>query len=181
MRSPVLPILAGLANLGLAQAATSTDSPTSLPKSTDASSFLSAVWSGQTATPTWATGKYATTLASALYSIETSFALRDDYTSIVEAIWSAAADDDDDDVVKSLSKSGWDWGAITTNAWYTSGVPGALQTEVRSFDGAWASAVSSVEAKAEATTGTQNAAARCTGLAVAAGLAAAGVAAAGVM
>lgn len=160
----------GLASLVMAD---TTPTDTSIPASTDASSFLSEVFEGE-ATPTWATGKYATTLASALYSAQTSFAMRSDYRDIVEAIWSAAEKDGGSSVVESLSASYFNWGAITTNDWFTENVPGPLQTAVAEYDDAWEKVFTSVEAKA---TATQNAApARCTGMAVA-GVAALGVAA----
>jgi hypothetical protein len=98
-------------------AADTTPTDTSIPKSTDAASFLSDVYSGEP-TPTWATGKYATTLASALYSAQTSFAMRSDYRDIVDAIWSAAEKDGGSSVVESLSSSYWDWGAVTTSKHY---------------------------------------------------------------
>lgn len=156
--------LTGLAYLGLATAAdTSSGTSDTVPKSTDASAFLSEV----SATPSWATGKYATTLASALYSVETSFVLASDYPSIVDAIWSAASKDGGDGVLASMSSVYWDWDKVTTNDWYTNNVPKALQTEVAHFDSAWDSAFTSVEAKATATGSENAAAARCTGMAVA--------------
>ncbi|KAL1866023.1 hypothetical protein Daus18300_006924 [Diaporthe australafricana] len=171
MKSFTATIFLGLAGLVTAQDASQTD--TSLPKSTDASSFLSEVYDGE-ATPTWATGKYATTLASALYSAQTSFAMRSDYRDIVDAIWSAAEQDGGSSVVESLSASYWNWAAVTTNPWFQDNVPKALQTAVGDYDDTWESVFTSVEAKA---TATKNAAApRCTGMAVA-GVAALGVAA----
>ncbi|CAN8099875.1 unnamed protein product [Discula destructiva] len=168
-------ITAGLATLsliGTAQGATPTTS--SIPSSTDAASYLHDI----AATPSWATGKYATSLATALYSVETSFGMRDDYHTIVNAIWSAASKDGGDEVLASMSASYWNWAGITTNGWYTSNVPKALQTEVLNYDSAYGSAYSSVEAKA---TATGNAAApRCTAMAVA-GVAAFGAAVAGIM
>ncbi|KAG8167378.1 hypothetical protein KVR01_003067 [Diaporthe batatas] len=170
MKSFIPAIFMGLASL---VAADTTPTDTSIPTSTDASSFLSDVFEGE-ATPTWVTGKYATTLASALYSAETSFAMRSDYQDIVNAIWSAAEKDGGSSVVESLSASYWNWGAVTTNDWFTKNVPGSLQTAVAQYDDAWESVMTSVEAKA---TATQNAApARCTGMAVA-GVAALGIAA----
>lgn len=172
MKSFIFPCLAALSSLSLAGAADTSDSAP-VPTSTDASAFLSDVWAGQTDTPTWATGKYATTLASALYSVETSFVLASGYSSIVEAIWSAAKKDGGSEVVESLSASYWDWGAVTTNDWYTKNVPKALQTEVVKYDSAWGSAMTSVYDKVAAATatGSSNAAAapvpRCTGMAVA--------------
>lgn len=182
MKSVLFPVVAGFSSLvSLATAASST-TDTSLPTSTDAASFLSDVWAGQGPTPTWATGKYATTLATALYSVETSFIMQSYYTSIVDAIWSAAEKDGGSDVVASLSASYWDWGAVTTNDWYTKNVPKALQTDVVNYNSAWDAAVTSVEAKATATKNAAAALPRCTGMAVAGAGVAMGVAAfAGVM
>lgn len=168
-------VLAGLASLSLVLAASST-TDNGIPTSTNAASYLSEVWSGGP-TPTWATGKYATTLASALYSVQTSFIERSDYGSIITAIYSAASKGGDD-VAASISASEWDWGSITTAGWYTSNVPKSLQTEVAKYDKAWDSAVSSVEAKATATGNA--AAAKCTGMALA-GVAAGVAAVAGMM
>lgn len=190
MKSLLFPCLAALSSLSLAAAAdTSSDSTFSLPTSTDASAYLSGVWAGETGgTPTWATGKYATTLASALYSVETSFELATGYRSIVDAIWSAADKDGGDAVVASLSASYWNWASVTTNDWYAKNVPAALQTRVADFDSAWEGAITSVYgeavATATATGSSENAAAapaaRCTGMAVA-GVVAGVVAMAGVV
>lgn len=173
MKSLLFPALAALSGISLATATATTVPLTDMPTSVDATSFLSAVWSGQTATPTWATGEYATTLASALYSLETSFVLASDYSSIIQAIWSAAEKDGGEKVTQSLDKSGWAWDAITTNAWYTKNVPDALQTRVAGYDSVWDDTVESVysevTAAAATTTGTKNGApaAKCTGMAVA--------------
>ncbi|ROW10420.1 hypothetical protein VMCG_01807 [Cytospora schulzeri] len=176
MKFSILPVLAGLSSLVSAKTAAS---DTSIPKSTDAHSFLSQVYSGDaTATPTWMTGKYVTKLATALYSVETSFVMRDDYQSIVNDIWSAAEKDGGSKAVASMSSSGFDWGEITTNTWYQDNVHKKYQTAVVKYDEAWDSAFTSVEAKA---TATGNAAApRCTGMAVA-GVALGVAAVAGVM
>ncbi|ROV88914.1 hypothetical protein VSDG_08932 [Cytospora chrysosperma] len=176
MKFTILPILAGFSSLVSAKSTTAAD--TSIPKSTDASSFLSDLWSGQTATPTWATGKYATKLATALYSVETSFAGRDDYRSIIDSIWSAAEKDGGSKVVESMSSSYWDWSGVTTNDWYQDNMPKAYQTAVAKFDEDMDSAFTSVEAEV---TATKNAGApRCTGMAVA-GVALGFAAVAGVM
>lgn len=161
-----LAIAIGTSMVAAADSTTATD--TSMPTSVDAASYISEVWSGETAGPTWATGKYVTTLASALYSAETSFYQADQYPSIYSAIYSAASKGDSE-AAASLSKSGWDWGSITTNAWYTENVPGALQTAVAKYDEAWDSIINSVYAEAVSTTGSKNAAAapKCTGMAVA--------------
>lgn len=170
MKSFLFHALAALSSVSLVAAAdSSTATSTGMPTSVDATSYLSAIWSGQTDAPTWATGKYATTLASALYSLETSFALASDYSSLIDDIYSAASKDGGSDVTASLEKSGWNWGAITTNAWYTKDVPKAVQTAVAKYDSAWEDSINSVYSKAVTTTGTANAAAvpQCTGMAVA--------------
>lgn len=176
----LLTLTAGLTSLSPTLAADAiTTSAFSIPASTDASSLLFDLG----ATPTWATGQYATSLATALYSVQTSFAGRDDYMTIIDAIWSAASKDGGSDVVASMSASYFDWGGITEDAWYTQNVPAALQTQVLAYDSAWDSAFGSVQAKATGTgTATENAAAapRCTGMAVA-GVAALGAAVVGVM
>lgn len=165
---------------GLTTAATST-TDTSLPTSTDASSFLSAEF---TTYPTWATGKYATTLASALYSVATSFVDSDSYTSAIDAIGSAAEQYGGDAAAASIRASGWNWGDVTTNSWYTAHVPGDVKTAVSKYDAAWVSVYTSIEAKAMATSTSKGGAAgamggalpRCTGAAVAAGVVAVAVA-----
>lgn len=176
MKSILTPLTAVLTTLTLATAKTTTaPTTTSLPASTDASSFLAAI----SATPTWATGKYATSLATALYSIETSFLGRADYATIVDAIWSAAVKNNDMKVLESLSASYWNWGDVTTNAWYTANVPGVMQTEIRAYDAAYESAWTEVEATATAT-GNAAAGARATGL-VGVGVAVLGAVVGGVM
>lgn len=166
----------------IAAAATSTNTASEFPKSTDASSFLSEEF---TTVPTWATGKYATTLASALYSVVTSFA-DSEYTSVIEAIDSAAQKYGGDDVLSSIEASGFNWGDITTNSWYSAHVPKDVQSDVSKYDAAWESAYTSVEAVALSTSSSKGVAAaglpRCTGMAQVAGVAAGvAVAVAGVM
>lgn len=184
MKSLTLTLLTAIAALpSLTAAATATNTATEIPKSTDASSFLSDEF---TTVPTWATGKYATTLASALYSVVTSFAEADKYTSVTGAIDSAAQNYGGDAVMSSIKASGWNWGDITTNSWYTAHVPKDVQKEVSKYDVAWASAYTSVEAAAISTSSSKGVAAaglpRCTGMAQVAGVAAGvAVAVAGVM
>jgi hypothetical protein len=109
-------------------------------------------------------------LASALYSVDKSFVQRSDYTAILTAIQSAG-EQVGGQVSASVEKSAWGWGIVTTNAWYQTAVPGALQTEVVDYNVAWHSAASSVRDLAVATTSQSNAARaagpRCTGLALA--------------
>lgn len=167
-----LPFLTGAAD------ATTASSSTGYPKSVDASTYLIDEF---TTLPTWATGKYATSLATALYSVETSFGDSDKYTSVMTAIRSAAVSYGGDEVVKSIETSGFNWGSLTTESWYTAHVPTALQTAVVNYDAAWGSAYDKVYNEAFPTSTSKGAAAagvpRCTGMAQAVGVAA-GVAAA---
>lgn len=112
--------------------------------------------------------------------METSFIGRDDYSSIIDAIWSAADKHGGSSAVQSMSSSGWNWGGITTNDWYQHNVPKALQTEVVKYDATWESVITSVGDKAVATATGNAAAPRCTGMAVA-GVAAGVAAFAGMM
>lgn len=166
MKSIIFTITTGLTSLAFASAAftssTSSTSTSSFPASTDASAYLRNVLGGTT--PTWATGAYATSLATALYSIQTSFADRSDHTTIVSALYSAASAGHVPGAVASLHQGEVPL-AITSEGWFTSNVPAALQTEVVSYASEWEHAIESVGAKA---TATQNAAGpRCTGMAVA--------------
>lgn len=194
---PTLPFLAAAAATASSSSSTSTNND--IPTSTDASAFLtSALTNHNGGVPPWATGQYATTLASALYSVETSFVGASHFPSVVNAILSAAqqyggTDDDEDDHLAPLGQSGWDWGAhMTTHSWYTAHVPADVQARVSQYDAAWASVYTSVEAIAVAVTATSSnqgdaaAAAAglpwCTGMVQAAGVAAGvAVAVAGVM
>lgn len=182
MKSLATTLLAALPFLAATAAAAS--SSNDIPTSTDASSFLSSVMTD--GVPPWATGQYATTLASALYSVETSFAGASRYSSVVNDILSAANRYGSNDDVASLGQSGWNWGDITTNSWYTAHVPKDVQTQVSQYDAAWESVYTSIEAVAIATSTSKGAAAaalpRCTGMVQAAGVAAGvAVAVAGVM
>lgn len=168
MKFIIFAFTAGLASLAFVSAAdtfsssTSSTSTSAFPASTDASAYLVNVLGG--ATPTWATGAYATSLATALYSIQTSFADRSDHTTIISALWSAASAGHVSGAVASLHQGEVPL-AITSQAWFTSNVPAALQTEVVSYASEWEHAIESVGEKA---TASQNAAGpRCTGMAVA--------------
>lgn len=111
-------------------------------------------------------------LASALYSVDRSFIQRSDYQTIISAI-NSAADNAGSQVSASVEASAWGWGKVTTNTWYQTRVPGALQTEVLEYNSAWNGAASSVKAIATAAKPSSTAAAppRCTGM-VFAGMAA---------
>ncbi|KAH6658712.1 hypothetical protein BKA67DRAFT_558811 [Truncatella angustata] len=145
----------------------SSATPITLPTSTDAAQYLSFAFPAAAPQPTWATGQYYTMLASVLYSVDRSFALRSDYQTIISAIESAA-DNAGSEVSASVEASAWGWGVVTTNAWYQTRVPEPLQTEVLDYNNAWHSAASSVQALATATgaqpSSTAAAAPRCTGM-----------------
>jgi hypothetical protein len=82
-------------------------------------------------------------LASALHSVETTWRDSPQYTSANEAIFSAAPSS----VQSSISKSGYYYGQITSQAWYTKSVPHAIQTAV-------AGEVSAIDSAAEKVIGT---------------------------
>ncbi|KAI0155544.1 hypothetical protein BJ166DRAFT_593758 [Pestalotiopsis sp. NC0098] len=132
-------------------ATTTSSTHMTLPVSTDASSYLAFAFPSGAPQPTWATGEYYTMLASAIYSVDRSFIQQPDYQTILSAIESAA-DQAGDQVSASVESSAWGWGAVTTNDWYQSAVPTALQSDVLEYNSAWYSAVSSVQALAVATT-----------------------------
>jgi hypothetical protein len=95
----------------------------------------------------------STSLASALYSVESSWQGSPQYTSANAAIYSAAPAD----VKSSIDSSGYYYRSITGQDWYTKSVPQAVQTAVAGE----ISAFSSVGAKILGTsTSSGNAAAR---------------------
>ncbi|KAK9413977.1 hypothetical protein SUNI508_11429 [Seiridium unicorne] len=159
-------------NSSTTQRRSSTATPVTLPKSTDAAQYLSFAFPPGAPQPTWATGALRTKLATALYGIDRSFVQRTDYETIVSAI-NSAADNAGSQVSASVDASAWGWGVVTTNTWYQSRVPAPLQTEVLDYNNAWHSAASSVQALASAAqpSSTAGAPPRCTGM-VLAGIAA---------
>jgi copper(I)-binding protein len=68
----------------------------------------------------------STSLASALYSVESTWTDSPAYTSAVEAIYSAAPSS----VRSSIDASGYYYEQITSQAWYTKSVPGAQKTAI---------------------------------------------------
>lgn len=168
MKTPVIVVLAGVVTSVLGQI-------TALPSSADASAVLSEVFGSSI--PSQATGAVATSLASAVYSVELSY-YKGPASSDISAIWSAAAKaTNSPSVVASMGISGWNWGDIATQDWYTANVPTPVQTDVQKFISAIGSAAESV-----LSTGTSKGGAagpKCTGMAMAA--AAAGAAGAAVV
>ncbi|KAK3332743.1 hypothetical protein B0T19DRAFT_110647 [Cercophora scortea] len=163
----------------LAAQATATSDFT-LPETTDVPAFLSSIFTGNV--PTVLTGAVATSVVSSLYSLEKSWATHSLQSSGNAAIWSAAGKAPDASSVEaSLSASGYDYGAITTNAWYQDNVPADIKSDIASYNSAWVSVFNAVANPTAATKTSGNAAAgmpACTGMAVAAGAVAVGVAAA---
>jgi len=119
-----------------------TGEQTVYPTSTDASSYLSHYY-GNEAIPR--TGALGTTLASALYAVETSFAANGHRASDDAAIWSAAARaTNSPELVASMAVSGWNYRHIVRHDWYKSGVPSNVQEDVISYVSAMNSVQSSV-------------------------------------
>ncbi|KAK3316948.1 hypothetical protein B0H66DRAFT_535186 [Apodospora peruviana] len=176
-------IILGAAAAGIARAADPTPTITALddlPKSTDASAYLSEAYSAYGGVPPQVTGAVATSLASELYSLELSWASHSMASSDNFAIWSAAAKATDGSAVwESLSTSGYNYGQITTNAWYSEHVPDDVKSDIAGYNSAWQSAFNKVVV---ATTTSGNAAgvagvhqAKCTGMAMAVAAGVAGV------
>ncbi|KAK3682932.1 hypothetical protein B0T22DRAFT_297366 [Podospora appendiculata] len=158
-----------------AQATTATDDLFTLPETTNVPAFLSSIFTGNV--PTGLTGAAATMVVSSLYGLEKSWATHALQSSGNAAIWSAAAQATDAASVEaSLSASGYDYGHITTNAWYQDHVPADIKSDIASYDAAWASVFDA--AVASKTSGNAAAVPACTGMAMAAGAVAVGVVAA---
>ncbi len=138
---------------------------TTFPTSTDAYSFLSNVF-GANSIPT--AGPTATTLASSLYSVQTSWAVDPHKTIDDSFIWSAAARATSaPDVVASMAMNGWKYGEIEQQDWYRKHVPSSVQGDISSYVSVWKSVEKSV---LKPTLLSHNNApdAKCTGMAVAA-------------
>ncbi|KAK0105020.1 hypothetical protein ONS95_004611 [Cadophora gregata] len=73
--------------------------------------------------------KASTSLASALHSVESTWENSNKYTSAIAAIYSAAPTA----AQASISKSGYEYDALTTESWYTKDVPKAIQTDVADY------------------------------------------------
>ncbi|KAK0615259.1 hypothetical protein B0T17DRAFT_381803 [Bombardia bombarda] len=163
-------VLLGAANqLATAQDTGSPDDLSfSLPESTDAVSYLSELYSNQGGIPTGVTGAVVTSLASALYSVQKSFATHSLVTSDASAILSAAAKATDASaVLSSIEENGYGYAEVTAQPWYKDNVPEDVKSDVAQFNSAWDSAFDSV-VKATSTKNAAAAAPACTGLVMAA-------------
>lgn len=109
----------------------------------------------------------STALASALFSVQSSWVDSPVYTSVQNAIYSAAPSS----VQASISSSGYIYESITTNAWFTK-VPQALQSAVTSEFSALDNAAESIIGTSTSTGG----AARVTEVALAGAVGVVGVA-----
>ncbi|KAF4884157.1 hypothetical protein CGCF415_v015665 [Colletotrichum fructicola] len=109
-----------------------------LPTSTDAESYLS----DHPSLSTVATGTQATSLVSAIYSVEKSWRDEDMYTTMYSHMWSAAAKaTNSPDVVASLAVTGWSYWDTTEQSWWKDNMPdvrgwplGLFNVEVPSID-----------------------------------------------
>ncbi|KAK2760683.1 hypothetical protein CKAH01_05369 [Colletotrichum kahawae] len=142
-----------------------------LPTSTDAESYLS----DHPSLSTVATGTQATSLVSAIYSVEKSWRDEAMYTTMYSHMWSAAAKaTNSPDVVASLAVTGWSYWDTTEQSWWKDDMPEKENKFVSEYMSDWESAYQKVMATATGT-GSKGAAPRCTGMAmagVAAGVAA---------
>ena len=71
--------------------------------------------------------KASTSLASALHSVQSTWLDSPKWTSARDAIYSAAPTA----AQSSIDKSGYAYGDIVTQSWYTKNVPKAVQTDVK--------------------------------------------------
>ena len=151
-----------------------------LPTSTDAASYLSDVYSAYNGVPTEITGPLVTSLASELFSLEHSWethAMRssDDFA----ILYAAAQGSDASAIVASINSSGYVYGHITTNDWYSQHVPDDVKSDIAGYNSAWESVVMKVLATTTSvSTGgapAGGAQAKCTGVAMALAAGAMGV------
>lgn len=156
-----------------------------LPSSTDASAYLSDVYSAYNGVPPQVTGAIATSLASSLYNLELSWETHAMKASDDVAILSAAAQGTDGPaVVESIDSSGYDYGHITAADWYTQHVPDDVKSDVAGYNSAWESVIVRIVPAATTSVSTAGAPAggaaqaKCTGVAMALAAGAMGVLAA---
>lgn len=96
---------------------------TSYPASVDASQYISEVWS-PSPFPTQLPSSVITKLASELYKVEKSFISNKANPSVHSAIASAITHaPNPTKVAASIQASGYEYHAITTNAWYVLQIP----------------------------------------------------------
>lgn len=82
----------------------------------------------------------STSLASALASVQSTWLDSNKWTSARDAIYSAAPTA----AQASISKSGYQYDALTTQSWYTKNVPKAIQTDVANYGKALDSAAAKI-------------------------------------
>ncbi|KAK2024762.1 hypothetical protein LX32DRAFT_655978 [Colletotrichum zoysiae] len=142
----------------------------SLPTSTAADEYLSAQ-----SLPTTITGSLATSLASALYSVDQKYFNDDEWMTVYSHMWSAAAKATNaPEVVASMAVEGYNLPEQQEATWWKDNVPDKDDKWVSSYVSDWKRAGMDIMATQTSTGG----APKCTGMAIAG--VAAGVAA-GVM
>ncbi|KAL5325477.1 hypothetical protein ACEPPN_006603 [Leptodophora sp. 'Broadleaf-Isolate-01'] len=100
--------------------------------------------------------KASTSLASALNSVQSTWQNSNKFTSAIAAIYSAAPTA----AQASLSKSNFEYDALTTQSWYTKGVPKAIQTDIADYR----KAIHSAAAKIVGTPSTSSSGCMATGV-----------------
>ncbi|WYZ35725.1 hypothetical protein EsH8_X_000372 [Colletotrichum jinshuiense] len=142
-----------------------------LPTSTPASEYLSNIKS----MPSTITGALATSLASALYSVDQKYYSDKEWTTVYSHMWSAAAKATNaPDVVASMAVEGYSLQDQQKAKWWKDNVPDKDDKWVSSYISDWQQAYANLAA----TKTSKGGAPKCTGMAIAG--VAAGVAA-GVM
>ncbi|KAK3381188.1 hypothetical protein B0H63DRAFT_450554 [Podospora didyma] len=150
-----------------------TQQSSAVPTSVDAESYVSKLYS-PSPPPAGVTGAKLTSLASALYPLQTSWAAHPMITSDRAALASAASRAADPTSAASIVSDIHDWKAIREHDWYKEFVPCEVKSDIDAYNSAWESAAEKIlgTPKPTSTNGAHSAA--CTGMAMAA--AAAGVA-----
>ncbi|KAF9873273.1 hypothetical protein CkaCkLH20_09086 [Colletotrichum karsti] len=140
------------------------------PTSTDADEYLSRLRLSTTVS-----GSQATSLASALFSVESKFYNDEKVTTVFSNMFSAAAQaTNSPEVVASLAVSRLTWGVVVDEKWWDDKMPENDDKFVSEYLSDYSEAYAGVMATATET-GSKGAAPRCTGMAmagVAAGVAA---------
>ncbi|KAL0934105.1 uncharacterized protein CTRU02_210904 [Colletotrichum truncatum] len=143
-----------------------------LPTSTDAAQYLS----DHAGFATTITGAQATSLVSAVYSVDVKYQNDAKFTTMYSHMWSAAAKaSNGPDLVGSMAVGGLDMATMRDENWWKDNVPEKEDKFLADYLSDYQKAANSVLATK---TGSKGAAPKCTGMALAAAGVAAGVIAA---
>ncbi|EXF73766.1 hypothetical protein CFIO01_07394 [Colletotrichum fioriniae PJ7] len=146
---------------------------TTLPTSTAADEYLS---QHVKSVPSTVTGAVATSLATALYSVDQKYFNDKEWTTVYSHMWSAAAKATDaPDVVASMAVNGYSLDTQQEAKWWKDNVPDKDDKWVSSYVSDWQKAWQDNTAATKTSKGGAAGVARCTGMAmtgVAAGVAA---------